>query len=143
MFLTLAIGKKNCFWSSLLSHLVWNDFFPGAWSQRETTTLKHCLRLQMFLTLTFPVTTKVLIFFQKEHMNEWVRRTYYVRIIHWLICSASCSWQCHDFDFMMLQWKSASEGIVTPRDEEGSGFPANPSEGVGHSRMAKGSDECS
>ena len=69
IFLPLPNGKKLLLITQ--AHLLGLEWIlPGAWSQKETTTLKHGLGFQMFLILNFPVTTRVLNFF-KGHMNEY------------------------------------------------------------------------
>lgn len=75
MFLPLANGEKLLLVIRLTCSV--ESGFPGACRQKETTTLKHCLGLQMFLIWNFPLTTRVLhyLFLIKEHVNEYTGLT--------------------------------------------------------------------
>lgn len=113
MIWPLANGKRLLLVvQAYLLGLEW--IFPGAWNQEATTTLKHCLGLQMFLIWNFPLTATLLNLLKGTY--EWIHRTYYVRVIHGLIHSASRCWQCHDLHLTMLQWKSRHQKtFLTPR----------------------------
>lgn len=91
MFLPLPSGKKLL----LVIHaylLGLQRIFLRAWCQKEITTLKQRLGLQMFLILNFSLTTTTLNFFQETWMSTQD-----------LLCQSNslvdifsfCCWQCH------------------------------------------------
>lgn len=108
--------------------------FPGAWSQENTTILKYCLGLQMFLVLNFPLTTRASIFFSGT--CEWIHRTHCIIVICWLIYSASCCWLCHGLYLMMFLQKSIRRhfSLLDNRRKmvgaETHDSPVNPNEGA-------------